>query len=158
LRQHPPLPNGRITDDLNLEYLFDDPLIIAAGLNTRWACRRTIDLAELIDEPWLLAPPGTWSYTRLEEAVRARGLDMPKANLFGFSMHLVNHFVANGPFLTVYSKSVARFCSLKALPVKLSVRPHLVAIATLKNRTVSPVVKRFIECARKVATSLAKEK
>jgi DNA-binding transcriptional LysR family regulator len=158
LRQHPPLPDERITDDLNLEYLFDDPLIIAAGLNSRWARRRTIDLAELIGEPWLLAPPGTSSYIRVQEAVRARGLDMPKAHLFGFSMHLVNHFVANGPFLTVYSRSVARFCSLKALPVKLPVRPYLVAIATLKNRTLSPVVERFIECAREVARALAKGK
>src|SRR5262245_12293627 len=31
-----PLPNDRETADLNLEYLFDDPLIIAAGLHSRW--------------------------------------------------------------------------------------------------------------------------
>ena len=77
--------------------------------------------------------------------------------LFGFSMHLVNHFVANGPFLTAYPRSVARFCALKVLPVKLPVRPWTVAIATLKNRTLSPVVERFIECAREVAKALAKE-
>ena len=71
-------------------------------------------------------------------------------------MHLLNHFVANGPFLTTYPRSVARFCALKALPVKLPVRPWLVAIVTLKNRTLSPVVERFIECAREVAKVLAK--
>ena len=52
-----PLPTDRLTADLNFEYLFDDPLIIAAGLHSRWARRRTIDLAELIDEPWMLAHP-----------------------------------------------------------------------------------------------------
>ena len=150
-----PLPNDQITDDLNLEYLFDDPLMIAAGLHSRWVRRRTIDLAELIDEPWILAHPDTWNYIGVAEAFRARGLKMPKVNLFGFSLHLVNHFVANGPFLTAYPRSVARVSSLKVLPVKLPVRPWPVAIATLKYRTLSPVVERFIECAREVAKSIA---
>ena len=92
----------------------------------------------------------------MAEAFRARGLDMPKVRLFGFSMHLVNHFVANGPFLTAYPRSVARFCALKVLPVKLPVRPWLVTITTLKNRTLSPVAERFIECVREVVKALAK--
>jgi DNA-binding transcriptional LysR family regulator len=153
-----PLPNDRITDDLNLEYLFDDPLMIAAGLHSRWARRRTIDLAELIDEPWTLTHPDAWNYIGVAEAFRARGLEMPKVSLFGFSVHLVKHFVANGPFVTAMPRSVARFCSLKVLPVKLPVRPWSVAIATLKNRTLSPVVERFIEHAREVAKPLAKGK
>ena len=59
-------------------------------------------------------------------------------------------------FLRHYPKSAARFCSLKVLPVKLPARPWLITIATLKNRTLSPVVERFIECAREVAKALAK--
>jgi DNA-binding transcriptional LysR family regulator len=153
-----PLPDKAIADDLNMECLFDDPLVIAAGLHSKWARRRTIDFAELVDEPWLLTPPDTWNYVSVEEAFRTRGLDMPKVRLFGFSVHLVNHFVANGPYLTAYPRSVARFCSLKALPIKLPARPWLVTIVTLKNRTLSPVVERFIECAREVAKALASTK
>jgi DNA-binding transcriptional LysR family regulator len=149
-----PRPSDHITDDLHLEYLFDDPLVIIAGPHSRWARRRTIDLAELIDEPWILAPSNTWNYLGVAEAFQARGLKMPKVSLFGFSLHLVNHFVANGPFLTAYPRSVARVSSLKVLPVKLPVRPWPVAIATLKNRTLSPVAERFIGCAREVAKSL----
>ena len=70
----------------------------------------------------------------MAEAFRARGLEMPKVRLFSFSAHLVNHFVANGPFLTANPRSVARFCSLKALPIKLPTRPWLVMIVTLKAR------------------------
>ena len=97
-----PVSNDRTTDDLNLEYLFDDPLMIAAGLRSRWARRRTIDLAELKDEPWLLAQADMWQFIGVAEAFRAQGLDMPTVGLFGFSLHLVNHFVANGSFLTAY--------------------------------------------------------
>jgi DNA-binding transcriptional LysR family regulator len=157
-RRPAPQRGGRVTDDLNLEDLFDDPLIIAAGLRSRWARRRKIDLAELIDEPWILQPPNSWNYIHLAEACRSQGLAMPTARLSGFSMHLANHFVANGPFLTAQPKSVAQFCSMKELPVKLPVRPWLITMVTLKNRTLSPIVGRFIECAREVAKELAKKK
>jgi DNA-binding transcriptional LysR family regulator len=92
------------------------------------------------------------------DPVRKRGCEMPRANLFGFSVDLVEHFVADGPFLTVYSRSIARFFSLRELPVTLPARPLLIAIATLKNRTMSPVVERFIGCAREVANEITKAK
>src|SRR4051812_35907560 len=44
----------------------------------------------------------------------------------------------------------------KTLPVGLPVRPWLVTMLTLKNRTLSPVVERFMECARDAAEPLAK--
>jgi DNA-binding transcriptional LysR family regulator len=157
-RQPPPLPNQELVDDLNFERLFDDPLIVAAGLRSRWARRRTIDLGELVDEPWILPPSDTWSYIHMEEAFRARGLTMPVTGLVGFSMHLANHFVANGPFLTLCPRSVTRFSSLKVLPVKWPARSYLVTIVTLKNRTLSPVVERFIESAREVSKTLAESK
>jgi DNA-binding transcriptional LysR family regulator len=152
-----PLPNDQMTDDLNLDYLFDDPLMIAAGTHSRWARRRSIDLDELIHEPWILAHADTWNYLGVAEAFRSRGLEMPKVSLFGFSLHLVNHFVANGSYITAYPRSVGRVSSLKVLPVKLPVRPWPVAIATLKNRTLSPVVERFIECAREVAKTISEK-
>ena len=45
--------------DLNVEVLFDDHLVVAAGKQSRWARRRKIDLAELVNEPWILAEPVT---------------------------------------------------------------------------------------------------
>ena len=157
LREHRPLPKEWASEDLHVEYLFDDPLVIGAGMRSRWARRRTIDLEELVDESWILSPPDTWNYMAVAQAFQSRGLDMPRVRMFGFSVHLVHHFVANGPFLTAYPKSVARFCSLKLLPIKLPARPWFVAIVTLKNRTLSPVVQRFVECARKVSKAVAKE-
>ncbi len=44
--------------------------------------------------------------------------------------------------------------SLKELPIDLSVRPP-VAVATLRNRTLGPVVQSFIACARETAKSYA---
>jgi hypothetical protein len=41
------------------------------------------------------------------------------------------------------------------LPVDLRANAISTGIATLKNRTLSPVVERFLACAREVAASLA---
>jgi DNA-binding transcriptional LysR family regulator len=143
------LPAKGSADDLNIEFLFDDQLVIVAGEQSKWVTRRRkIDLAELHDEPWIMQAPHTWNYRILTEACQARGLVMPRASLVTLSMSVITHFLAGGQFITSMPRSVAYFKSLKVLPVDLPVRPWPVAIVTLKNRTLSPVVRRFIECAR----------
>jgi DNA-binding transcriptional LysR family regulator len=139
------------TDDLNIELLFDDQLAIVAGPKSRWAARRRkIDLAELVDEPWIMQGPHTWNCRILAEACRARGLAMPRASLVTLSMSVITHFLADREFITAMPRSVAYYKSLKVLPVDLPIRPWPVNIVTLKNRTLSPVVERFIACAREV--------
>jgi len=144
----------RRADDLNVDFLFDDPLVVAAGMQTRWARRRKIDLAELVDEPWIMQSAQTWNYQILAEAFHARGLDMPKASLVTLSMPVLTHFLAKGQSITACPRSVAHFNGLKMLPVDLPVRPWPVEVVTLKNRTLSPAAERFIECAREVAKSM----
>ncbi len=138
-------------EDLNIEILFDDQLVIAAGAKSKWALRRRkIDLAALIEEPWIMQAPHSWNYRNLAEACHARGLTMPRASLVTLSMSVITHFLGDGRFITALPRSVAYFKSLHVLPVDLPVRPWPVNIVTLKNRTLSPVVERFIECAREV--------
>jgi len=65
--------------------------------------------------------------------------------------------LANSDYLTGFAHSTFRTYrdryGLKALPVVLPDRPWPVVIMTVKNRTPSPAVERFIECAREVAKS-----
>jgi len=134
---------------LKIEFLFDDQLVIVAGAKSKWTSRRRkIDLAELVDESWIMQRPQTWNYRNLSEAFHARGLAMPKASLVTLSMSVITHFLADGQFITSMPRSVASFCSLKVLPVDLPAQPWPVYIATLKDRTLSPAAERFIECAR----------
>jgi DNA-binding transcriptional LysR family regulator len=137
--------DDRATDDLNIEFLFDDQLVIVAGAKNKWAARRRkIDLTELVDEPWIMQEPQTWNHRNLSEAFHARGVALPKASLVTLSLSIISHFLADGKFMTSMPRSVAHFCSLKILPVDLPVRPWPAYIATLKNRTPSPAVERFI--------------
>lgn len=75
------------------------------------------------------------------------------------SMHLRANLLATGSFISVFPYSVMRLYgerfSLKVLPVDLPPRPWPVTIVTVKNRTLSPVVERFVETARVTVRALA---
>src|SRR5262249_39855588 len=119
-------------------------------------------LVELLDQPWLFAAPHTWNSTYLSDAFRAVGLDMPKASLLTQSVPLQIQLVAKGSHIAALSllslRLYAERFGLKQLPVNLPDRPWPVVIMTLKNRTLSPVVERFIECVRDVARASAPTK
>jgi DNA-binding transcriptional LysR family regulator len=146
-------------DDLNLEVLFDDNLVVAAGKQNQLACRRKIDLAELVDEPWILTPPDSWTNMIMAETFRLRGLDLPKIRLMTFSVYLRVQLLAAGPFITAFPSSMLRLNAgqslLKILPVDLPVRPWPVAVITLKNRTLSPVVQLFVDHIRAFTKTMA---
>jgi len=153
-----PRPADYLVDDLNVEILFDDPLVVVAGKHSPWARRRTVSLADLVGERWILSPPGTVVHSRVADAFKERGLEGPKASLVTYSMDLRAKLPARGRFVTAVPKSLLRVHgdrqALKILPVNLSTLPWMVTILTLKSRTVSPVVERFIECAHEVAKSM----
>jgi DNA-binding transcriptional LysR family regulator len=156
VRLSKPLADQQVADELHLEILFNDRLAVVAARHSRWARRRKIDLAELIAEPWVLPGPDTPNYIGLAEACRARGIDMPKIRLETTSNAVLLSLLATG-YIGMFSSSSMRpyadRYALMALPVDLPTQPWPAVIATLKNRTLSPVVERFLACAREVAKS-----
>jgi DNA-binding transcriptional LysR family regulator len=90
-------------------------------------------------------------------AFARRGLKLPNLKITTFSIHLRNHLVGSGEFITALPSSVFRIYhrlhGLKELPINLSVRPP-VAIVTLRNRTLTPTVRSFVRCAHDIARSL----
>jgi len=148
-----------VSDDLNVETLFEDELVVAAGPQSRWFNSRKIDLADLINERWILTVPGVWNHMLVLEAFRARGLDMPNISMRTISVHLRTNLIATGDFITTLPRSVlhlyANRFSLKVLPIDFPARPWPVSIITVKNRTLSPVAERFIECAYEASKSIA---
>jgi DNA-binding transcriptional LysR family regulator len=149
----------RFDNELNFETLFNDELIVAAGIQTRWAHRRKVDLAELASEHWIITAADDWSQIILAEAFQSRGLDFPRITMRTLSVHLRANLLATGKFIAAMPRSVLRLYgdrfSLKVLPIELPFRPWPVVIVTLKNRTPSPVAERFLTCVREVAKSFA---
>jgi len=153
-----PLEHEFRADDLNVEILFDDPVVVIAGPQSPWARRRKIDLADLVDAPWVLSPANTANYISIEKAFSARGLPMPKVSIMTASVNVRTDLLAHEPFVSAYPRSIARRYSLKVLPIELAAPPTFVAVVTLKNRTLSPVAERFIEHLRDFARQLRKVK
>jgi DNA-binding transcriptional LysR family regulator len=138
-------------DDLEIETLYDEAIVVAAGANHRLARRRKVALAELSDEPWILAPPSTAVRELVGSAFRAEGLTPPRLGVTTYSMQLRMQLLATGRYVTSVPRSLvqhnAERWSLVALPVTIG-KPLPVVIATLRNRTLSPAVRLFIEHAR----------
>jgi DNA-binding transcriptional LysR family regulator len=146
-------------EDLNVETLFQDPLVVTADIHSRWARRRKINPAELLDASWILTAPQTWVYLSVAEAFQAHGLSMPRISLVALSGLLRMNLLSRGPFVTALPRSMLRSnaarYALKILPVDLEIRGYPVAILTLKNRVLSPLVALFIEHVREFARSMA---
>ena len=145
-------------DDVAVDQVCDDAFHVVAGAHTVWARRRKIALAELMNERWILFPLTSLSGAYIEAGFQAQGLQLPPHRLTSFSMQLRFHLLATGRFVTVLHNSVLRFnakrWSLKALATTLAVQPMPIAMFTLKNRTLSPVARLFIEHAKQVARSM----
>jgi len=146
-------------EDLQEEVLYQERLSVVAGTGSRWARRRKIELAELVDEPWILTPQNELPGLLVREAFRLSGLKPPEPTVAAFSVQLRNRLLATGRYLSVVPDSLllhaGQQLSFKALPVTLAIQPRPVAIVTLKNRTLSPVAGLFIDCAREITKSLA---
>ncbi|HXZ54278.1 MAG TPA: LysR family transcriptional regulator [Burkholderiales bacterium] len=154
-RLNKPLEEDKFRDDVELEPLFNDAVVLAAGKNSRWARRRKLRLVDLAEAQWIHASPGGWSAALVEEVFRASGLERPRPVLETFSMHLRNHLLATGDFVTAIPRSVfernARHFDLRILPIRLD-RPWPVYLATVKNRTLSRPAELFLEALREQAS------
>ena len=156
-----PYANDRLADDLDVDVLFDDPVVVSASIRSRWASRRKIDLSELIDELWILGTPGSWPNRVLSDAFQERGFGAPKISLMTISMQLRANMVGSGHFITTFPRSVmqvhAKRWKLISLPVELPWKPWPLAVVTLKGRTSSPVVTFFIEQLRHFTRSMQRQ-
>jgi len=154
---------GAVTDErTDFEFLFDEPHVVAVGAKSPWVRRRSIELAELVNEPWTLPLPGgpiTWVAT---EAFRSHRLDYPRTIVVSDDYQMRINLVAAGRFLTILQVSALRFPTrrpeIKVLPVALPTPNSPIGVITLKNRTISPVAQLFIDCAREVAKPMAMRK
>jgi DNA-binding transcriptional LysR family regulator len=159
-----PISTPSLRKDLDITVLYTDFWHVVVGMNSRWARRKTITLAELVDEPWCATPLDTSIGSLLVDPFRARGLKMPRLAVASvLSPQLVVRFLEDGRLVGVMADSLlhyfyARRFPIKKLPVELPIEPFSIAIVTVKNRTISPAAQNFIDCARDVAMELAQQR
>ena len=145
--------------DVNVEPVHYDQLFVVAGARSKWARQRRITLADLADEPWVQAPPEMEPGSPSLEAFRAAGLSAPRVVVLNGSMNLRYCLLATERFITMIPDSVLHYgaqrASIRILPVKLPRWKVPTCALTLKDRTLSPLAQRFIDCLHELAKPLA---
>jgi DNA-binding transcriptional LysR family regulator len=152
---------GDLTEQLQAEVLFHDRICLVAARQSRWARLRKITLADLADAVLITPPSDTPGGVALIEAFRAAALPMPQT-VTTLSIPVRNLLSMRKRFVSAVPASVLGLYpdlhSLKELSLELPMAPWPFLLVTLKNRTLSPPVERFIACAREVAKTLASRK
>lgn len=151
-----PNPETALGDELHGEVWFHDRICLAAARNSAFGRRRRIRVADLASVPLLCPPADTPGGAALAEAIRASGLRESPVAVTTLSVHLRTMLAARAPFIAVLPASILQFNpgfhSLKELSVELSMPQPPALIVTLKHRTLSPPVERFIACARELVS------
>jgi DNA-binding transcriptional LysR family regulator len=109
-------------------------------------------LADLVDEPWWVARSAIGLH--FVEAFHAAGLEMPRIALTTTTAHLMFQLIESGRFIGHFGNCLLNFYedrfALRRLPITLAIPSFAVAIIAVKNRTISPVARLFIDCAQEV--------
>jgi DNA-binding transcriptional LysR family regulator len=148
-----------VEDDMVFEPLIQEPFVAVAAVNSRWARRRRVELADLMEESWVLPPQDSTPGEIISGIFAASGLKSPRPGIATLSIQLTTTLIATGKFVGILPNSVARFSSrrvgLKILAARIPTTHYAIAILTLKNRAPGSLAKLFIEHARVVAKSLS---
>jgi DNA-binding transcriptional LysR family regulator len=141
--------------DLAVETLFVEPFVVVSGSRNKWARRRRLRLADLVEAPWVLPPYDSVPGSLIADMFRAEKVAPPVAHIVSLSAQLTTALLAGGHFVGMLPSSVMQFSSgrvgLQVLPIKLPFRQITADIITVKNRTLNPLAKLFLHCARQVA-------
>src|SRR4051812_33371189 len=94
---------GPVADErLDFGFLFEDSFVVAAGAQNEWVRRRRIELADLVNEPWVLPPPESAIGLVAMEAFRLGGIDFPRVTVFAAPPDTRSSLLATGRFLTIF--------------------------------------------------------
>ena len=107
-----------------ISLLQDDPYEAACAPSSKLASRRVIRLEDLIDQPWIVAPRGTYTRQAFEVAFLGLGMQPPVPVIESPSFHASFAIMAENPsFVTIAPRSAVRYYEAlgKVKPMRLRV-------------------------------------
>jgi DNA-binding transcriptional LysR family regulator len=132
--------------------MFDEHMVVVVGQHHPLARSRRLTLADLAEQHWILPPPSSEAGPLAAEIFTLSGLELPHVPVATISIHVPLRLLASERLDALLPGSVVPFGgherTLKVLPVKLPAQQRPVGAIMLKNRTLSPVVQVFLQCAR----------
>jgi len=144
-----------IGEGLQAEKLFEDRICVALAARHPLARKRRVRIADLAGLALISPSSDTPGGAAVAEALRAAGLPESRVRVTTLSIHLRAILAMRNGFAAVLPASVLRFNpavrGLRELRLDMAMPQPPALLVTLENRTLSPPVERFIECARELA-------
>jgi len=145
-------------DDLSVQTLFHDELAVLCSKRSKWARRRKVALAELVNEPWVF-PHATGFLTGvMRTAFEEQGLAFPRATVITSSTYALSVLVGGGNFLGIHPRTMLttpdEHPQLTAVDVRLPTTRGAIGMIALKDRLLSPVAKLFAESVAPVVQDI----
>jgi DNA-binding transcriptional LysR family regulator len=135
--------------------LFDDTLVVIAGIKHPCAHRRRLQMADLADELWVLTPRDYVLGSEVFDALKAGGIAQPRATVITSAQDVRLSLVATGRYLTIFPASALRYptarTDVRVLPVKLGIPGVPSGMVTIKGRVLNPVVRLVMKHAHEVS-------
>jgi len=150
---------GAFSDkQFDFEQLYEERYVVLASVKNRWVRRKTVELAEVLDEPWTLSSPETVVGMIAKEAFSASGLPYPRVTVTTFPKEMRMNLLLTDRFLTISPTSDLRLPTkrpeFRALALRLPIATIPIGIITLRNRPLNGVGEIFLDHARDVARSI----
>jgi DNA-binding transcriptional LysR family regulator len=150
------------SEDLRVEHLFDEEMCLAANPRSRWARRRKLAFADLVDAAWIAPRAGSVTEKALAAEFRAQRLPPPRVVITTAAGQLRNFLCLRGPYVAMVPASFLKInagtVGLKALPLRLPMPLLQVVMITLRHRTLSKTVELFLDCLRDVAKTIDRQR
>src|SRR5262245_11904285 len=102
---------GFAEDQLSFEVLYDNPYFVMAGADSPWARRRHVELADLINELWVLPPLESRFGTVVRDIFGAKALPCPRAAVSAPGLEVTFNLLRTGRYLSIQPESVLTFPS-----------------------------------------------
>jgi DNA-binding transcriptional LysR family regulator len=145
-------------EDLTVDTLFHDELAVICSKRNKWARRSGVALADLVGEPWVSPPPGVFLTKIIQAAFGEHGLEVPRATVTTQDTYALSVLVANGPFLGMHPGTMLTTPNdhpqLTAVDIRLRKTRGPIGLIRLKNRSLGPVAKLFVQTANEVVKTI----
>lgn len=142
-------PEAMDKNDFASEFLFEETMIVIASLESPWSAHRSINLTDLLGEPWTLPEPDNVAASFIADTFSVARLKPPRPRVVSNSVAVRMRLVETGKFLSVVPASMLHFgagrLQVKRLPINLPVNSPPAEIITLKNRMPSAVARILLD-------------
>ena len=142
----------------DISLLQNDPYEIACAPSSPLARKRSVDLAQLVDQPWIVAPKESYTRRAFEVAFLSLGLQPPVPGIESPSFHASFAILADNPsFVTVAPGSSVRYYEalgiVKAVKLKEPFPEDRMVLAVRRDALAIPSVAALRAALREMAAS-----